>query len=459
MAFQINCDESKPYIFVSYAHKDSDRVYPILERLSEVGFNIWFDKGIEAGSTWDDNIASHIDSSTYFMAFVSENYLNSNNCKDEISYSRDLDKDMLLVYLDEVALPSGMAMRLNRNQAVIWNEKDDLYNNEDFSKILNAKGISKTRVNKSSISLSETAASKAAAPTTVSEAIPPVSRNIPSANVQAANVQSPIASAINNKNRRVIIISAISVGIVCLTIGLIVVFSSIRKRATSNYDDVIGFNDEIDYAAEQAEINEKYKDAHDAEVIGFGYRTVDDVENKESYVAYWAQIKNPNQNVFIKNVTLKLTLRGTDGTIINTSEDYYSDILSGDTVSVLGRVDSIYGGKNIPSEVTCEVFSTEFGDNEDSVKTVYSDIEFFNLSTRAGEYDTFVITGEVNYNTKADDDYLNAIVILNKDGKCVFTDSLSISDVKPGKTQAFSAEVYTEVPEFDEIILLPEKRW
>lgn len=65
----------------------------------------------------------------------------------------------------------------------------------------------------------------------------------------------------------------------------------------------------------------------------------------------------------------------------------------------------------------------------------------------------------MNYNTKADDDYLNAIVIVNKDGKCVFTDSLSISDVKPGKTQAFSAEVYTEVPEFDEIILLPEKRW
>ena len=459
MALQINCDESKPYIFVSYAHKDSDRVYPILERLSEVGFNIWFDKGIEAGSTWDDNIASHIDSSTYFMAFVSENYLNSNNCKDEISYSRDLDKDMLLVYLDEVALPSGMAMRLNRNQAVIWNEKDDLYNNEDFSKILNAKGISKTRVNKSSISLSETTASKAAAPTTVSEAIPPVSRNIQSANVQAANVQSPIASAINNKNRRVIIISAISAGVVCLIVGLIVVFSSIRKRAISDYNSEVGFDAEIDYAAEQAEINEKYKDAHDAEVIGFGYRTVDDVENKESYVAYWAQIKNPNQDVFIKNVTLKLTLRGEDGTIINTSEDYYSDILSGDTVSVLGRVDSIYGDKNIPSEVTCEVFSTEFGDNEDSVKTVYSDIEFFNLSTRAGEYDTFVITGEVNYNTKADDDYLNTIVILNKDGKCVFTDSLSISDVKPGKTQAFSAEVYTEVPEFDEIILLPEKRW
>lgn len=459
MALQINCDESKPYIFVSYAHKDSDRVYPILERLSEVGFNIWFDKGIEAGSTWDDNIASHIDSSTYFMAFVSENYLNSNNCKDEISYSRDLDKDMLLVYLDEVALPSGMAMRLNRNQAVIWNEKDDLYNNEDFSKILNAKGISKTRVNKSSISLSETTAFQTAAPTTVSEAIPPVSRNIQSANVQAANVQSPIASAINNKNRRVIIISAISAGVVCLIVGLIAIFSSIQKRAISDYNSEVGFDAEIDYAAEQAETDEKYKDAHDAEVIEFGYRTVDDVENKESYVAYWAQIKNPNQDVFIKNVTLKLTLRGTDGTIINTSEDYYSDILSGDTVSVLGRVDSIYGDKNIPSEVTCEVFSTEFGDNEDSVKTVYSDIEFFNLSTRAGEYDTFVITGEVNYNTKADDDYLNTIVILNKDGKCVFTDSLSISDVKPGKTQAFSAEVYTEVPEFDEIILLPEKRW
>ena len=223
---QINCIESKPYIFVSYAHKDSDKVYPILERLSNAGFNIWYDKGIEAGSTWDDNIALHIDTSAYFMAFISENYLNSSNCKDEISYARDLNKDMLLIYLEEVALPSGMAMRLNRNQAVIWNELDDAYTGEDFSKILNAKGISKTLINKtnSEFSFPENAAEatsfqRAAAPTTVSEAIPPVS--------QALRIENTNAG--KNINRRVAIISAVAIGAVGLVVGLIIIFSLILK--------------------------------------------------------------------------------------------------------------------------------------------------------------------------------------------------------------------------------------
>ena len=35
------------YIFVSYAHKDSDRVIPIIEELDAAGFRIWYDSGIE----------------------------------------------------------------------------------------------------------------------------------------------------------------------------------------------------------------------------------------------------------------------------------------------------------------------------------------------------------------------------------------------------------------------------
>ncbi len=38
---------NEKYIFVSYAHVDGDIVYPIIERLHDAGFRIWFDEGIE----------------------------------------------------------------------------------------------------------------------------------------------------------------------------------------------------------------------------------------------------------------------------------------------------------------------------------------------------------------------------------------------------------------------------
>ena len=40
----------EPYIFISYAHKDSDRVFPILEELDRRGYRVWYDDGIAPGS-------------------------------------------------------------------------------------------------------------------------------------------------------------------------------------------------------------------------------------------------------------------------------------------------------------------------------------------------------------------------------------------------------------------------
>ena len=39
------CDENENYIFVSYAHRDSEKVVHIIELLSAQGFNIWYDDG------------------------------------------------------------------------------------------------------------------------------------------------------------------------------------------------------------------------------------------------------------------------------------------------------------------------------------------------------------------------------------------------------------------------------
>jgi len=108
-------------------------VYPIIQQMMNMGIRIWFDDAIAPGSQWPDYIAQHIDECDAFIAFVSKNYLASDNCKDELEYSRDLNKDRLLIYLEEVKLPSGMAMRMNRLQAINWYT---YVSQKDFNSIL-----------------------------------------------------------------------------------------------------------------------------------------------------------------------------------------------------------------------------------------------------------------------------------------------------------------------------------
>lgn len=50
----------KPYIFVNYAHSDAYVVVPTIEILRKNGFRVWYDKGIEAGTEWPQNIAEHL---------------------------------------------------------------------------------------------------------------------------------------------------------------------------------------------------------------------------------------------------------------------------------------------------------------------------------------------------------------------------------------------------------------
>lgn len=119
-----------PYIFISYAHRDNALVHPIIVRMQHDGYRIWLDEGIDPGTEWDENIANHIHECGYFIAFVSNNYLGSNNCKDELKYARDLSKKSVLVYLEEVDLTPGMAMRMNRIQSVFkyaYREENDFY--------------------------------------------------------------------------------------------------------------------------------------------------------------------------------------------------------------------------------------------------------------------------------------------------------------------------------------------
>ena len=117
---------NEPYIFISYAHKDTARVLPILNALSAKGFRIWYDAGIEAGTEWPDYIAEHLEKASCFLAFLSESSLASKNCRQEINYAMDLDVSMMIVHLEPLTLTGGLRMRLGLVQAIFYHRHSSL---------------------------------------------------------------------------------------------------------------------------------------------------------------------------------------------------------------------------------------------------------------------------------------------------------------------------------------------
>lgn len=41
---------SDPYIFISYSHKDIDRVFPIIRMLQDDSYRVWYDDGVDPGT-------------------------------------------------------------------------------------------------------------------------------------------------------------------------------------------------------------------------------------------------------------------------------------------------------------------------------------------------------------------------------------------------------------------------
>lgn len=103
---------TQPYIFVSYAHKNDAAVLEIIGTLQSRGFRVWYDEGIEAGSEWPESIASHLERAQLVLAFLSQAYLQSDNCRKEMHYALTKKKPVINVYLEQTELSPGMEMQI-----------------------------------------------------------------------------------------------------------------------------------------------------------------------------------------------------------------------------------------------------------------------------------------------------------------------------------------------------------
>lgn len=127
------------YIFISYSHQDRDQVFPIIEHLQKNGYNIWFDEGINAGTEWPEVIAQQIIGCACFLGFISNQSVESTECRNEIYLASNEKKDIISVLLEETDLPAGLRMKLAAIQAI---EKYN-YSNEGqfYIKLLEAEEL------------------------------------------------------------------------------------------------------------------------------------------------------------------------------------------------------------------------------------------------------------------------------------------------------------------------------
>ena len=167
-------DGTEKYIFISYAHKDSQRVLPLIEGLAQAGLRVWFDEGIEAGAEWPAYVEKRLRACHRMIYFVTEASVESKNCRREVNLVDYLNKDVLVVFLERTELKYGMELQLSSSQSIF---RDKFADDADFlraiteAKILSeCRGMAKSAADQAAPAPKPVSASAPApAPTAVSE--------------------------------------------------------------------------------------------------------------------------------------------------------------------------------------------------------------------------------------------------------------------------------------------------
>lgn len=103
---------NEPYIFVSYAHANDADVQEIISDMHRRGYRIWYDEGIEVGSEWQECIASHLAGAHLMIAFISNAYMRSDNCRREMHYALSKRIKTICVFLESTEMSPGMEMQI-----------------------------------------------------------------------------------------------------------------------------------------------------------------------------------------------------------------------------------------------------------------------------------------------------------------------------------------------------------
>ena len=110
---------NQSFVFVSYAHKDKEEVYSIINELQHAGIRVWYDNGVRAGEEWPDEIGEHLVRSALAIVMLSANSINSKYVRREINLADNESIKILPIVLDNSRLPKGIQLQLGLNQQLL----------------------------------------------------------------------------------------------------------------------------------------------------------------------------------------------------------------------------------------------------------------------------------------------------------------------------------------------------
>ena len=132
------------YIFISYAHKNSVDVLPVVRDLQDAGFRIWYDAGIEVGSEWDAYIMDHLKGAKAFICFQSPEFRASTYCQQEIDCAlENLPGAVVVACVNPNEKADDLPDRLRDLQGVLRCDSDT--DRDFFEKLISAGELESCR--------------------------------------------------------------------------------------------------------------------------------------------------------------------------------------------------------------------------------------------------------------------------------------------------------------------------
>ena len=137
---------NEPYVFVSYAHADADKVFSEIRRFNNAGFHLWYDEGISPGNEWPEEIASAIDNCSGFVVMISPKSIISENVRNEVGFAISENKPFLAIFLEETDLGQGLRLQIgSRNVIYKYRLHEEVYEAECID-ILDRMGLKRLQL-------------------------------------------------------------------------------------------------------------------------------------------------------------------------------------------------------------------------------------------------------------------------------------------------------------------------
>ena len=90
---------SEQNLFISYSHTNKNIVWKIADRLQKI-YKIWIDRDfLIGGKVQSKEISNGVNNASLFLPFISDEYCNSDACKEEFALAKINKKKMLPIML------------------------------------------------------------------------------------------------------------------------------------------------------------------------------------------------------------------------------------------------------------------------------------------------------------------------------------------------------------------------